>query len=181
MPHEFIRGLFSGSSAKPLATTGLTSQPVPIPKPGLFSSASPRTKPNEPVRFDPVTPELIKEQIQVESGGNPKAVNKRSGAIGLLQLRPATARELGVDPHDPVQNVEGGTRYLRQQFKDFKSVSINDEDNARLALMAFNWGPHRVQHWLNSGRKSFVPPETINYVKNLLPFVGQRRGTVLTK
>ena len=143
-----------------------------MPEPlGLFSSAIPQAKPKPPVRFDPVTPQLINAVIQRESGGNPNAVSS-VGAIGLMQLMPATAKQLGVDPHDPVQNVEGGTRFLRKMFKVF-------DGDAELALMAFNWGRGNVSRWVKGGRKGSVPIETQNYVKNLLPFVG--RGTALTQ
>ena len=59
-----------------------------------------------------------------------------AGAIGLAQLMPATAAGLGVDPHDPLQNLEGGARYLRQQLDRFGSFE--------LGLAAYNAGPTRV-------------------------------------
>lgn len=87
-----------------------------------------------------VRPSLIKAIILQESGGNPKATSE-AGAIGLMQLMPATAKALGVDPTDPEQNVEGGTRYLGQLMKQF-----GDE---KLALAAYNWGPGNVRKALN--------------------------------
>lgn len=78
------------------------------------------------------------------------------GAIGLAQLMPGTARQLGVDPHDPRQNLDGGARYLRQQYETFGSW--------RLALAAYNAGPGAVK------KHGGVPPyrETKNYVKKIL-------------
>jgi hypothetical protein len=71
-----------------------------------------------------------------ESGFNPTAVSSR-GALGIGQLMPGTARDLGVDPNDPIQNIEGSARYLRQQLDRF-------EGNMPLALAAYNAGPRRV-------------------------------------
>jgi hypothetical protein len=87
-----------------------------------------------------IRPSLVKAVILQESGGNPKATSE-AGAVGLMQLMPATAKALGVDPTDPEQNVEGGTRYLGQLLKQF-----GDE---KLALAAYNWGPGNVRKSLN--------------------------------
>jgi hypothetical protein len=87
-----------------------------------------------------IRPSLVKAIILQESGGNPKAKSE-AGAVGLMQLMPATAEALGVDPTDPEQNVEGGTRYLGQLMKQF-----GDE---KLALAAYNWGPGNVRKSLN--------------------------------
>lgn len=86
-----------------------------------------------------------------ESGYNQSAVSPK-GAIGFTQLMPGTARELGVDPNDPYQNIEGGMRYLRQQYDRFGDWS--------LAAAAYNAGPGAVQKY------GGIPPfkETQNYV-----------------
>lgn len=98
---------------------------------------------------------LLAALIRTESAWNPNALS-RVGAIGLAQLMPATARGLGVDPHDPVQNVLGGARYLRAQLDRF--------DDVALALAAYNAGPHRVVQYQG------VPPfkETQAYVRKIL-------------
>lgn len=96
--------------------------------------------------------DLFLKLVQQESGWNPKALSHK-GAIGLAQLMPDTARILGVDPHDPYQNLDGGARYLAQQYNKFRSW--------RLALAAYNAGPGAVEKY------DGVPPfdETQNYVK----------------
>ncbi|SCZ58483.1 Transglycosylase SLT domain-containing protein [Epibacterium ulvae] len=98
--------------------------------------------------------ELFLRLIQQESNWNPKAKSHK-GALGLAQLMPATAAELGVDPTIPKQNLEGGARYLAQQYRTFGSW--------RLALAAYNAGPHAVT------KHGGIPPykETQNYVRKI--------------
>jgi soluble lytic murein transglycosylase-like protein len=102
-----------------------------------------------------VPEDLFLKLVQQESGFNPKA-RSHKGALGLAQLMPDTARMLGVDPHDPYQNLEGGARYLKEQYRTF--------GNWRLALAAYNAGPGAVQ------KHGGVPPfrETQNYVRIIL-------------
>ena len=101
-----------------------------------------------------VPEDLFLRLVQQESGWNPSA-RSHKGAIGLAQLMPFTARALGVDPHDPHQNLEGGARYLAQQYRKFGSW--------RLALAAYNAGPGAVE------KHGGVPPfrETRNYVRKI--------------
>jgi len=104
-----------------------------------------------------VDPPLIKAIIQTESDFDHRAVSRR-GALGLMQLMPETARELHVsDPFDPLENIEGGTRYLRKLLDNF-------ENNLILSLAAYNAGPGLVE------RTGGVPAidETRNYVKKVL-------------
>lgn len=111
-----------------------------------------------------ISPALIKAIIRAESGFDRYAVSKR-GARGLMQLMPATARDMSVaDPFDPRQNIEGGTRYLRYLLDTFNG-------NITLALAAYNAGPETVKRV----RKIPRIPETIQYVKKVLVFY-QRYG-----
>jgi len=102
-----------------------------------------------------IDPDLFVLQIQAESAFRPDAVSS-AGAIGLGQLMPATAKELGVDPTDPVQNLEGAARYMKQQLDRFGDPA--------LALAAYNAGPSRV------AKANGVPniTETQNYVAKIL-------------
>jgi soluble lytic murein transglycosylase-like protein len=103
---------------------------------------------------------LLHAVITVESGYRPSAVS-RKGASGLMQLMPETARRYGVeDSFDPVQNLHGGAKYLRDLLKLFNS-------DVSLALAAYNAGESAV---LKHGRR--IPPfrETILYVPKVLAF-----------
>lgn len=111
-------------------------------------------------------PGLLWAVARAESGLNPAAVSP-AGAVGLMQLMPSTARALGVsDPFDPVQNVDAGARYLRQQLERFGDI--------RLALAAYNAGPGAVQ------RYGGIPPyrETRQYVERVLALWREAGGGV---
>ncbi len=112
-----------------------------------------------------VDPNLIKAVIHIESDFNRYAVSKQ-GAKGLMQLMPATAREMQVhDPFNPYQNIQGGTMYLRNLLDAF-------ENDLVLTLAAYNAGPTLVKK-LNRVPKI---PETVQYVKKVLRLYQKYRG-----
>lgn len=103
-----------------------------------------------------VSEKLLKAVAKAESNFNASAVSK-SGAIGVMQLMPATARSLGVtDPYDARQNIMGGAKYLKENLERFGG-------NVNFALAAYNAGPNAVQKY------GGIPPykETQNYVKTV--------------
>lgn len=103
-----------------------------------------------------LSPWLIDAVARSESGYDADAVSP-AGAIGIMQLMPETARELGVDPHDPAQNIFGGAAYLRHMLDRF-------DGSVELALAAYNAGSGNVL------RHGGVPPfrETRDYVRRNL-------------
>ena len=112
-----------------------------------------------------IDPSLLKGLVQQESGFDPNA-RSGAGAVGLTQLMPGTAAALGVtDPTDPVQSLQAGARYLREQLDRFGG----DE---RLALAAYNAGPGAVAKY------GGVPPyaETQGYVNKVLANAATYRG-----
>ena len=99
--------------------------------------------------------DLFKRLVQQESAWN-QGAKSHKGAIGLAQLMPGTAEYLGVNPYDAYENLDGGARYLAEQYRKFGSW--------RLALAAYNAGPKAVEKY------NGVPPykETQNYVNVIL-------------
>ncbi len=98
---------------------------------------------------------LLRSVMKAESGFHPQAVSAK-GAVGLMQLMPSTARELGADPRDPAQNVDAGARYLRALLEKYRG-------GLRHALAAYNAGPAAVD------RFGGVPPfsETLDYIRRI--------------
>jgi soluble lytic murein transglycosylase-like protein len=102
---------------------------------------------------------FVKSVMRAESGFNADAVSPK-GAIGLMQLMPETARELGVNPRNPRENAEGGTQYLRDLLARYEG----SPDQVLLALAAYNAGPAAVERYHG------VPPfrETRQYILRVL-------------
>ncbi len=148
------------SPAAPQAAPAPIAVPVPI-------------RPVDPVeaaaRKLGLPPEFVKSVARIESAFQQKAVSPK-GAIGVMQLMPDTARELGVDPHDAEQNIEGGTRLLRDLLLKYQ----NEPDQVRRALAAYNAGAGAV------ARYNGTPPyaETQNYVNKVLAEYHRLRATV---
>lgn len=109
--------------------------------------------------------DFVKSVVRHESGFNVNATSK-CGAMGLMQLMPATAQGLGVtNAYDAEQNIAGGTKYLKGLMDRF-------DNNKELALAAYNAGPNAVKKY------GGVPPykETQNYVKNIMKTYDNYKG-----
>lgn len=111
-------------------------------------------------------PGFLSSVINTESRWNPKAVSP-AGALGIAQIMPATAKELGVDPMDPVQAIDGAARYLKQHLKKFGSPE--------LAAAAYNAGAGAVQ------KHGGIPPfkETQNYVPKVMAGMNDPREELI--
>jgi len=170
--HEILGGiirLFSGDGVTELpadAVAGFEQDDYVPPKPpadGL--QAAVKTKPPKP---DPkqlieaaaarngLPKKLVQSVAKAESGLDPNAVSPK-GAIGVMQLMPGTARSLGADPNDPEQNIEAGTRLLRELLLKYNGDVVK-------ALAAYNAGPTAVDRYHG------VPPykETRHYVNRIV-------------
>lgn len=129
---------------------------------------------DEHARLNNVRTDLVRAVVQVESAFNPGARSPK-GAMGLMQLMPATAKQYGVvNPYNPVENVRAGVRYLRGLLDRY-------DDNEELALAAYNAGPGAVDKYGNT-----VPPyrETRNYVAQINQMTArpvERRGSEIYK
>jgi soluble lytic murein transglycosylase-like protein len=142
--------------------------PPPPPPPAPVAAPAPPQDPLEAAaRKAGLPPEFLKSVARIESAFRQDAVSPK-GAIGVMQLMPATARELGVDPHDKEQNLEGGARLLRDLLLKYQ----NEPDQVRRALAAYNAGPGAV------ARYNGTPPyaETQNYVNKVLAEYHRLRG-----
>jgi soluble lytic murein transglycosylase-like protein len=137
--------------------------------PGGASRASPDTFASEIASLAQqhrVAPALIRAVIAAESGGNPCAVS-RAGAIGLMQLMPATAAALGVDPWNPLDNLRGGIAYLASMLRAYA-------EDTRLALIAYNAGPQHADR-VRAGQ-AVAYQETRRYLDAINAFL-QRSGS----
>ncbi|MBU1204197.1 MAG: lytic transglycosylase domain-containing protein [Nanoarchaeota archaeon] len=172
---------------KDLTTLKLKYQPAEVPTSALENINKYEETINEAAREYGLDPNLIKAVIIKESWGQPYEVST-AGAVGLMQLMPDTAIELGVyvpptyekgdcvrgkeitcniiadERFDPIKNIMAGSKYLADRIKDF--------GNVELALASYNWGPSRVKN--NCGATfdtcKNLPEETANYVPKIMGY-----------
>ena len=161
---EMPAAMVNGFEAEPPA--------APVPDPAPPATPTPSTE-TAPLKLSPteladaaadkynLPRTLVRSVMAAESGFQPNAVSPK-GAIGLMQLMPQTAADLGVDPHDPAQNVDAGVRYLRD-------LLIKYDGGLWHALAAYNAGPAAVDKYHG------VPPyrETIDYIMRIDPKAAQ--------
>ena len=139
----------------PMVTAPVTEAAVmPLPP------ATPKEIVSQAAEFHGLRPEFVRSIAAVESAYKTTAVSPK-GAIGLMQLMPGTAKDLGVNPHVPEENADGGTRYLKELLQKY----ANHPDGVRLAIAAYNAGPGAVDKY---GRR--IPPyrETQAYVEKVV-------------
>jgi len=131
--------------------------PAPAPEPARPLSAEELV--TQAALRNGLPPELVHSVAAIESGYRADAVSP-TGAMGIMQLMPETARRLNADPSDPRQNAEAGARYLRELLIKYK----DDDYQLRKALAGYNAGPAAVD------RHNGIPPypETQNYVRKVL-------------
>lgn len=176
-------GIGQGAAADELAILGETdlgsdeiqmaaiSRPAPLPRAEILTAIEatalryaghPGLRRTELSVRDWLT--LYRANIEVESAYRQDAISS-AGAIGLGQLMPATARDLGVDPRDPLQNLDGSARYLAMMLETFGDL--------RLALAAYNAGPDAVRQY------GGIPPyrETQNHVARVMAVVARLEGS----
>jgi soluble lytic murein transglycosylase-like protein len=164
----------AGDSVRLYAGSGVTSMPASQvtgfePEEYTPPAAAPHTQATisapagdlyqETAKRHGLPPALVRSVVKAESNYQANAVSPK-GAIGLMQLMPGTAKILGVDPREPAQNVDAGTRYLRELLARYEK---NDDQVAR-AIAAYNAGPGAVDKY------NGVPPyrETQDYVRRVL-------------
>ncbi len=167
----------SNSSARPSGLTGSISTGASAPqditgfKPVAFegvdlnptATSAIKNLVRKIAREEGVDEVLFESLVAKESAFNPMA-RSAAGAMGLTQLMPGTAKELGVEnPYDPEQNLRGGAKYLAQQIMKF--------GDARLALAAFNAGPGAV---IKAGNQVPDYKETKKYVNDIMRLVEAR-------
>jgi soluble lytic murein transglycosylase-like protein len=154
------------------AAVGPTAETSPTPTPEPETVTVGKQNISIPTGKEFAPPSLVKAVMKVESGGKQEAVSPK-GATGLMQLMPGTAKALGVDPKDPQENVEGGSKYLQQMLNKYGKKDI--------ALAAYNWGPGNIDRairqvkadgkrvtWANIMQAVKVPMETRLYVNKVL-------------
>jgi soluble lytic murein transglycosylase-like protein len=159
MPKAFVTAFEPDEAAPPLPAPPPAAAPQASPQP-VAASAAPATDPRSLVRAAAERAGLpaafVESVAKTESGFNPAAVSPK-GAVGVMQLMPATAKALGADAHDPQQNIDAGARLLRELLLKYDGDVVK-------ALAAYNAGEPAVDRYQG------VPPypETQHYVNTVV-------------
>ncbi|MGD0668903.1 MAG: lytic transglycosylase domain-containing protein [Bryobacteraceae bacterium] len=160
--------LYSGTGYTELAASAIAgfepdgmAAPEPAPqgkpeKPDSVTSMAPQQLADAAADKYGLPRQLVRSVMAAESGFDPRALSPK-GAVGLMQLMPVTAQDLGADPSDPAQNVDAGARYLRD-------LLLRYDGHLWHALAAYNAGPEALEKYHNQ-----IPPyrETIRYIERI--------------
>jgi soluble lytic murein transglycosylase-like protein len=154
VPATLVSGFEQEEVVKPPAVEAVIAPAVV--KPETAASQDPRAMVRDAARRSGLPPAFVESVAQVESGFRPDAVSPK-GALGVMQLMPGTAKTLGADPRDTAQNIDAGTRLLRDLLLKYDGDVVK-------ALAAYNAGPGAVDKYQG------VPPyhETRSYVKKVV-------------
>jgi soluble lytic murein transglycosylase-like protein len=152
VPANVVSGFEEEEVATPAASEVVALKPEIAPP----ASRDPREMVRDAARRSGLPPEFVESVAQVESGFRPNAVSPK-GALGVMQLMPGTARTLGADPRDTAQNIDAGTRLLRELLLKYDGDVVK-------ALAAYNAGEGAVDKYRG------LPPynETRWYVKKVI-------------
>ena len=160
MDNDFIQSIMpaaEGRSAHPSAAISIKSESE-SPIKGAKGTHKYEADVIKEARRVGLPPEIAVHSLYKETGGlkDPETARSRAGALGVMQLMPATAKELGVNPLNPMENIQGGVGYLKKLYDKYQ--------DPQLTLMAYNAGPGRVDRALKSRRGiESLPSETLSY------------------
>jgi hypothetical protein len=159
VPAQLVAGFEEEDAVTPehiVATAESTPLPSPNPQVPELQAENPKAMVRAAARRSGLPPEFVESVAQVESGFRPDAISPK-GALGVMQLMPETAKMLGADPHDTAQNIDAGTRLLRE-------LLIKYDGDVVKALAAYNAGEGAVAKYQG------MPPynETRWYVKKVI-------------
>lgn len=154
-----LQNAFGRGSAKMQAPVGNTSSTTMNRTTGAVSKYQPLAQ--KAAQVHGIPEDIIMAVMGIESSGDPNA-RSPVGAHGLMQLKPDTAKEMGViNSADPEQNIMGGAKYLAKMQKKYNG-------NMNMALVAYNYGPGNTDEWIKKGAKySQLPKETQNYLNKM--------------
>jgi soluble lytic murein transglycosylase-like protein len=156
IPASLVSGFEEEEVMAPLPAAAVDKPVVATTAPPAPASDDPKQMVREAARRSGLPPEFVESVAQVESGFRPDAVSPK-GALGVMQLMPETAKTLGADPRDPAQNIDAGTRLLRDLLVKYDGDVVK-------ALAAYNAGEGAVDKYQG------MPPynETRWYVKKVI-------------